>query len=1733
MVMKFCKYDQYQLAKHCKHKARATRATKSKMRKAKPDSGLTDDHVDTFTHRLTNSPPVHFTMKDLIRRLHISRPKYNVMCILGKTYPVDSTDFIRMGLEGDWDESRAGKRMRLPVPLTWETELSINGNNSESWTKLITSNKVPHMAMLRNLRNILKSGIQNNVHEIVLRELINPDIIVEGKQFPFRYFAAFDVVHELKNKCMLQKYIHAVQNARRRKLKIISDRLKKKHLWLNKYLQSTSFKRSLVCDIKLLDRYEKALSEALDLSVRYNLPPIRGSTLIICSNSKYVNVSKQLKSSRSKSYMSIMGFLLGTMCTSMCEASSNYIKVDDEYHVVPIEDIFGRNELNRNRNRYIINNILNKEETGTQKMKQNMNESNNSDMAFCKESSLCMKNVVISNLPQSNLFWRDFMLIVSSLTKLLSLGIVIDISYLGNLSGEDEWPTSCHKNTNNRVLSKRDYIKSHGIVVKCLFHLHFVICMGNVIYYAICLEQAAASDIFVLLLGDRYGWVPNDDQIQNLPKPLLTEVSKFYKRGPLRERRHGTISFQEAVRRRICVFIRDSKSVRGVPIELRSEFEEADIEKRDRLNSFKELIRNDGVIVFHDYPAQFNGLVTDQPVMGSLDEFGNKFLSVLKSLLLQLYEAPMTDSGSSLSTVVRKPSNTTEFLRVYVYSAACAIAPRHLLEVERAFDALTERGRQVHLVRRMALDSTKSNKQISSKQSMDSSSRSQLLGYDGSVLLITGSAGSGKTTYLSALAISLTEADWYPPSTSSKQSFNIYNPKEQLMSPGKPSGERRKFVSQRPKLAKHHILMHFSGGLAVSGLPPKRHLSVMLKKWTKLLISQLEDICSSDGAAMKLLNEIKLSLGMSTSQANTTTAFCDVELRSLIQCFTQIIKFIGYLTKLRFAFLIDDCHELQPTTLEWLPVVLPKNVRFVLTSVSGLTTNERCAAVRSLLGRYGKVLSESGFQNQLSILVRKRDADVPLYLRLACEELRLYGTYEQLDEKLKQLPDTISSFVEHAIRRVELDCGSDLTRVVLGFLICSRCPLSTDELHGLVDEWLCESAIKDEFEEGNCNADPWKELTITSDDISLCLDKMYLNESVIQKVITGQWSNDMHRSKSFRKQPHLPSLALHILLTGLHPLLSGFSDEGDFIEMNSDDDDEDLCEKSIETIKRQKLTIWNLGSKAISFRSCELRDLVNDICFNRLNYASTHQKFASYYNKPKRSNDEIHLKTVTLKTIHNILAKQGSNMKDVIYHLYHAERLDIVACLLSSPTFLIHQIQSGYGSTLLEDFRRCVTTDRNDQLLTRKEDHPSINDMNDKIIAMQTFIASNYELLTKHPSSFAELAINQDVSEWIQKVGLVYLFYSDPPDVDPSQRQMFFSIKRDRDIPFSLPKVVQPFLIHKPVTPLNGSRDVPISVAIDRMGTLLAYGTESGTVNVVQIQSMKVLCSFLGHNLPILSLCFIDGACIEYGIPSSQLWLVSTCEDGGIIVWDISNVNQEVTYKKVVGVSCQLFSLSGHHRRSVTNSAWHPERRLLATGSLDCLLCLWDLGDLGFGSISTSRALGFGQVKPSKRFEVNSPINALAFRFPRYKSNDENSIAEHLRDVIAIGCWDGFVHFYSLISMSKIKSIAVSCFSICSLAYSPNGGNTLAILDTGGQTYLLDADTFVYLGSLTEHTNFSPVWNSCSPEKKLHLLPNQRGSVCFSKPNGRYLIQTGSGSSGGRINVWNACPGARQLLGSI
>ena len=92
-----------------------------------------------------------------------------------------------------WEEEKAGKRMRLPVPETWETQISTRGNKAKVWEELIDHQKLPFMAMLRNLRNLLLAGVEPKYISWVVKKLNDEYAVTNSRQFPFRFFSAYQV----------------------------------------------------------------------------------------------------------------------------------------------------------------------------------------------------------------------------------------------------------------------------------------------------------------------------------------------------------------------------------------------------------------------------------------------------------------------------------------------------------------------------------------------------------------------------------------------------------------------------------------------------------------------------------------------------------------------------------------------------------------------------------------------------------------------------------------------------------------------------------------------------------------------------------------------------------------------------------------------------------------------------------------------------------------------------------------------------------------------------------------------------------------------------------------------------------------------------------------------------------------------------------------------------------------------------------------------------------------------------------------------------------------------------------------------------------------------------------------------------------------------------------------------------------------------------------------------------
>lgn len=121
----------------------------------------------------------------------------------------------------------------LPTPYTWETELSAIGQQpfrsaeerkkafTTAWESLIDSRKLGYMALLRNLRNILEAGVSTKHIIAVCDYLSNENAVLQSRQLPFRFRAAF---RELKS--LTSGQVSMVMDALEAAVKISANNIK-------------------------------------------------------------------------------------------------------------------------------------------------------------------------------------------------------------------------------------------------------------------------------------------------------------------------------------------------------------------------------------------------------------------------------------------------------------------------------------------------------------------------------------------------------------------------------------------------------------------------------------------------------------------------------------------------------------------------------------------------------------------------------------------------------------------------------------------------------------------------------------------------------------------------------------------------------------------------------------------------------------------------------------------------------------------------------------------------------------------------------------------------------------------------------------------------------------------------------------------------------------------------------------------------------------------------------------------------------------------------------------------------------------------------------------------------------------------------------------------------------------------------------------------------------------------
>ncbi len=172
---------------------------------------------------------------------------------------------------------------------------------------------------------------------------------------------------------------------------------------------------------------------------------------------------------------------------------------------------------------------------------------------------------------------------------------------------------------------------------------------------------------------------------------------------------------------------------------------------------------------------------------------------------------------------------------------------------------------------------------------------------------------------------------------------------------------------------------------------------------------------------------------------------------------------------------LDQAHGAWAMT--WLPDSLPGNVRVILSAIDlsaalealrqrreppteeplhPLSNADATSIIDSFLERYRKNLDD----DQRALFLGKEHAGKPLYLLTALEEVRTLGTYEEISDRIGELPGEVQPLFNWILKRLEKDpgfrdaegkpIGQEIVGPYTSYLSLGRNGMAQLELVGLV-----------------------------------------------------------------------------------------------------------------------------------------------------------------------------------------------------------------------------------------------------------------------------------------------------------------------------------------------------------------------------------------------------------------------------------------------------------------------------------------------------------------------------------------------------------------------------------------------------------------------------------------------------------------------------------------------------------
>eukprot|EP01130_Rhizamoeba_saxonica_P006688 TRINITY_DN2669_c0_g1_i1.p1 TRINITY_DN2669_c0_g1~~TRINITY_DN2669_c0_g1_i1.p1 ORF type:complete len:2177 (+),score=451.33 TRINITY_DN2669_c0_g1_i1:90-6620(+) len=970
MVDKFKQFDEYQLAKYNNERS------VYKKRKKRRETGI---------KKIGGKPEL--TIKQLVRQLHIAEPHYLVMCILGKKYPLNEKEFRESGIEGTFEESKAGTRMKLKIPETWETQLSKLGNTADTWISLIENKKLPFVAMMKNISNLVATGVPHKYHRWVQNRLSNASIIASSKIFPLKFLNLYDHIPTIEQHRVSFRPLRYVNTL------TFSDEKKNR------------IKPMVGVNSKVLQNYQESVLEATKLSIASNIGPIQGNTIVLIQDSNDMYHSEYSKKAPIYNKCGNNVFLAGIfvcMLTVVCEEIISVCVSDDnlgrisssiqDYLYDPIYHTYSKyteftpilSEILRNASSTYDNIILlnckgididnpqTNEENSLYKLIDHYRTIKNSDLLFFNvdlsgESESTMhkgsNNINISGYSDQILRYISerrngdikykFIENINKIKKIRQKKVETWgvspwwrwLDELNEIEEPYEYP--------NIVIGEK-WTQARVFISSTFTDMHSERDILTRIIFPQLKELAQKLRVEIIDIDLRWG-VTEEEAVNNQTLKLcLDEIDNCrpFFIGILGDRYGWVPDNYNVPRDEKYQWLDDiptGKSITEIEIThgvLRAEnlmssfyfrdssylenvpYSQKDFfyeeRKKNELDSLKYAIKSGGYNT-KEYSCKYEGIVDNKPYVSELEDFGEMVLQDLWESIQSVFP-----EGKSPHSYLMK---TRESQQLLAYKLINNFVGR-----EQTIQELID-----------FVDDTKGN-----------------------YLVVTGKNGDGKSSVLAKIACILSDRD-----------TSVF------------------------------VLPHFI-------LPSEEPRDIVYR------------LC-------KEINHV-FALGRCIPK----------DYKSLSSVFSEVLEEACFASRL--IIIIDGLEHMDE--LNWLPKYAP--CKFILSAGAGislrtliergskvlelpqLTVDERKVFVRNTLQKYHKKLDERPMNTQMRILVRKIDSYSPLYLSLACEELRIFGVYERVGDFIKSLGSTIPLLYNDILKRIEKDFGTDLIKDIFGLIVSAR-----------------------------------------------------------------------------------------------------------------------------------------------------------------------------------------------------------------------------------------------------------------------------------------------------------------------------------------------------------------------------------------------------------------------------------------------------------------------------------------------------------------------------------------------------------------------------------------------------------------------------------------------------------------------------------------------------------------------